>query len=129
MFNKIVFEARISRFGEDPRKINDTGTHIGHFPLGCGIHILDMHCEEATRPSFEIGQWIPAGLRDPVQVKLELHERGIGFGKQHIVWNLAFNWNELKVVVVIAQLKPGLPSSFAGAVQQVRKFMPVAHRV
>jgi hypothetical protein len=32
-------------------------------------------------------------------------------------------------VVVIAQLKPGLPSSFAGAVQQVRKFMPVAHRV
>jgi hypothetical protein len=56
MFNKIVFEARISRLGEDPRKINDTGTHVGHFPLGDSIHILDMHCEEATRPSFEIGQ-------------------------------------------------------------------------
>ena len=81
------------------------------------VHVLDVPHHEAAGRALEpvVGRLLR--VRDPVEIHLQLDQRGVRFLEDDVVAHLPVLVHELEVVIVIRQLQAGLLDLRSGDVQ------------
>src|SRR5437762_8212923 len=88
VLDKEVLDPGLLALREDALPVDLPLPDVGHLVLRCAGRVLDVHERDAAGPARKVRERILTGLRDPVQVDLELDELRIGALEQQVVGGL-----------------------------------------
>src|SRR6266508_2937177 len=120
-----MLDARLIPLRKDALPVDLPLPYVDHLMLRGTRGVLHVHERNAARPAGEIRERVLARLVYPVEIDLELDELGIGVLEQHVVGDLAFEFREFEIVVVIGELDPRVVRHLSGAVEDLGEVFPV----
>src|SRR6266576_6141191 len=104
VLDKEVLDPGLLALREDALPVDLPLPDVGHLVLGRRAPVLHMDQRHAARPARKVRERILTGLRDPVQIDLELDELRIGALEQQVVGGLPVDLRELEIVIVVGEL-------------------------
>src|ERR1700682_6291473 len=105
VLDEVMLETSLVALRKDGAEVDFSLTYIHHLVVGRPGRILHMCQGESVREAIEIIEGISAAEYDPVNVHLEVDERGICLAQQNIEPPHAVDRFQLEIVVVVREAK------------------------